>query len=255
MPDSAPREAARRPVVLVFASHYLPAFRAGGPIRTLANMVGALREEVDFRIFTRDHDFGRPEPLAGVPPREWCDVGGARVFYGSRQDRGGRAIVTLLREVRPDVVYLNSFFDPTFSILPLALRRAGLVERGVIWVIAPRGEFSEGALAIKAEKKRAFLRVASALGLHRGLVWQASSEFEAGRIRSKMGAIAQVIEVAPNLTAPVEPLAVASPNRPGEPLAACFIGRVSAMKNLRFAIEVVSRVSRPVRFDIYGPIE
>ncbi|MFM7143626.1 MAG: hypothetical protein ACKO2K_17105, partial [Alphaproteobacteria bacterium] len=69
------------------------------------------------------------------------------------------------------------------------------------------------------------------------------------------GALAQVIEVAPNLTAPVQPLGVASPTHPGEPLAACFLGRVSAMKNLRFAIEAVSRVSRPVRFDIFGPIE
>lgn len=248
-------EGARRPVVLVFASYYLPAFRAGGPIRTLANMVGALHREVDFRIFARDHDFGRTEPLPGIPLGAWCDVGGARVFYGARRDRSITRLLSLFREVRPDVVYLNSFFDPAFSILPLALRRVGLVDRRPEWVIAPRGEFSEGALGIKHAKKRAFLAAAKAIGLHEGLVWQASSELEAERIRQTMGDLAGVVLVAPNLTAPVGPLGEVPRAEPGSPVAVCFVGRVSAMKNLRFAIEVASRVRGPIRFDIFGPIE
>ena len=245
-----------RPVVLVLVSHYLPAFRAGGPIRSLSNMVDALHGEVDFRIFTGDRDYGRSEPLPGVPRGRWCEVGGAQVFYGSARHRAIPGLVDLFREVRPDVVYLNSFFNRSLSILPLVLRRAGLLDRSIAWLIAPRGEFSAGALAIKSAKKSAFLSLSRAARLHEGLTWQASSDIEADDIRRAVGRVAATVRVAPNPTARVEPLTGdPAASAPPEPLAVCFLSRISPKKNLRYAIEVVKRVRRPIRFDIYGRIE
>lgn len=37
-----------RPVILSFASYYLPGYKAGGPIRTLENLVENFSDEFDF---------------------------------------------------------------------------------------------------------------------------------------------------------------------------------------------------------------
>lgn len=56
-PLHAVRISMSKVTVLTFARYYLPGFKAGGPIRTLSNMVEALGDEFDFRIVCSDRDF------------------------------------------------------------------------------------------------------------------------------------------------------------------------------------------------------
>ena len=42
--------------ILAFVDHFLPGFKAGGPVRTLANIVDRLGDEFEFKIVTRDRD-------------------------------------------------------------------------------------------------------------------------------------------------------------------------------------------------------
>jgi len=245
----------RRPIVLVFAGYYRPAFRSGGPLRTLLNMVDQLGDEIDFRIFTRDHDLGSREPLAGVPLGRWCDVAGTPVFYGAPADRSLSAVARMIRDVGPDTIYLNSFLDPSFSILPLVARRLGRTAPGIRWVLAPRGEFAPSALRIKAPKKRLFRSAARLIGLHEGLTWQASSDFERDDIRRAMGGIAADIRVATDLTERLSASPPAPMPRPEGPLRVCLLSRISPMKNVRYAIDVVLKLRCPAEFSIHGPIE
>ena len=46
-----------RPKVLVFIDWYLPGYKAGGPVRSLANLVDHLRGRVDFHIVTRNTEY------------------------------------------------------------------------------------------------------------------------------------------------------------------------------------------------------
>lgn len=250
---SAPRA---RPVVFTLAAHYLPGYKAGGPIRTIRNLVGGLGDEFDFRIFTSNHDFGRPEPYGGVAINAWNDVEGAKVFYADPSALRPARVAATIRDVNPDVVYVNSFFSPRFSIAPLLLRRLGRTDRRIPWIVAPRGEFSRGALAIKSLKKRSFMAVARLLGVHRGVVWQASSPHEADDIARELGVPRASIHVAPNLTAPVA-ADVPAPESPGDStrLSVCFLARVCAMKNLAFAIETLAACSTGIDLHVYGPVE
>src|SRR5215813_4412202 len=61
----------RRTGVLVFADYYLPGFKAGGPIRTLANIMEQLGDEFEFRIVTRDRDYGDRSPYPGILTNCW----------------------------------------------------------------------------------------------------------------------------------------------------------------------------------------
>jgi len=246
----------RRPVVFTLTAHYLPGYKAGGPIRTIQNLVGSLGEEFDFRIFTSDRDLGQPSPYDGVTINEWNDHAGATVFYADAHARRPSRLAATIREVAPDIVYINSFFNPQFSITPLFLRWLGLADRRSAWILAPRGEFSRNALAIKALKKRAYISSARLLGLLNGVIWQASSPFERDDIVRVFGAAPDSICVAPNLPVPVPSTCPAYPARgDANRLSVCFLARVCVMKNLEFAIESLAGCSHGVDLHIYGPVE
>lgn len=243
--------------VLTFVSYYLPGFRSGGPVRTIANMVEQLAPTITFRIVTADRDALDAAPYPDVEVDAWNAVGMADVFYASPGRRGVRAIGRMLRESPYDVLYLNSFFGPVFTLRPYLAMRLGLAPARPC-VIAPRGEFSAGALRLKAWKKRPYIQLIRRTGWFRGVTWQASSEYEAGDIRRALGPSAGRIDVASDLSPPLSEPVKPTPNPsrgPDSPLRVCFLSRIVPKKNLDFALRVLTRVSVPVDFDIYGPVE
>lgn len=243
-----------RPTILVFIAHYLPGYKSGGPVRTIANMVDHLGDEFDFRIVTKDRDWGDSQSYVGVPTDCWTPVGRAQVFYIDNTNQTLAAFKGPIGGIEHDILYLNSFFSQGFTIQPLFFRRLGLLPRRPV-IIAPRGEFSEGALALKRTKKTFYLHLARAIGLYDGLVWQASSEHEAADVRRTMGRTATSIMVAPDMP-PVLPdnAIVESVSLRREPLEVVFLSRIARMKNLEFALRVLARVESPVRFNIFGPM-
>ena len=246
----------KRPVILCFVSHYLPGFRAGGPLRTIANFVDHFGNEFDIRIVTRDRDLQAEEPYSGVQVDNWNLVGNAQVFYASKTTLRLGNIARLLRETPHDILYLNGFFTAAFTVLPLLVRRLNLAPKAPC-VIAPRGEFSPGALALKFGKKRLYLTVSRLLGLYRGLRWQASSDYEKLDILRCLSYVNENdVHVALDL-APIElqEIGLDRVRAPGEPLRVCFLSRIAPKKNLDFALRVLANVQSKVLFTIYGPIE
>lgn len=253
------RNAISKPVVLTFVSNYLPGYKGGGPIRSISNIVDALGDEFHFRVVTADRDFGDEHPYEiARDETAWKQVGKAEVLYLPPSGRGFRDISRILRNTSHDLLYLNSFFNPDFTIKPLLARRlAGDGDKSCL--VAPRGEFSPAALAVKPWKKRPYIAVAKAIGLYSGVTWEASTEYDATEIRSTIGPRAGEIRIAMNI--PDAPAVAALkgaehlPRQNGEPLRICFVSRVAAKKNVDFAIEILDSIPIPVRFRIYGPIQ
>jgi glycosyltransferase involved in cell wall biosynthesis len=247
---------AAKPIVLTFVNYYLPGYKAGGPLRTISNMVEAMGDDLDFRVVTSDRDATDTAAYSVLEGRSgWQDVGKAKVLYLSPDQKYFANIVKIIRQTQHDTVYLNSLFDSHFTLKPLLGRRLGLMPKSR-YVIAPRGELSTGALELKALKKKAFLSASHLSGFYRDLIWQASSERELQDIRMTMGAIAPDIRIASDLPAIASrQVSSVSRSRPkGEPLRVGFLSRISPMKNLDYALEVLHQVKLPVRFDIYGPV-
>lgn len=244
--------APRRPVVLLTAGHYLPGFCGGGPIRSIARLVDHLSDEFDFRILTSDRDLGDDGPYKGIESDCWTPVGPALVHYTSPAKLGLGGIARIIRNVPHDLFYLNSFFSPRFTIFPLTARRLKLIPCRPT-LLAPRGEFSAGALSLKPLKKRSYIAAGRMAGLFNGLRWQASSEFEGSEIRAIFGNAAKVT-VACDLSAERGPVPPAhTPRAPEDPLRIVFISRLSPKKNLDYALRVLRQVRAPVVFTIYGP--
>ena len=241
--------------IFTFAGFYLPGYKAGGPIRTFANMVDRLGNEFEFKIITADRDFGDTKPYPGIKIDGWNRVGKADVFYMSPNRRSLRDFRRLLYSIEYNILYLNSFFSPHFTIKPLLLRRLRLIPDRPL-VIAPRGEFSSGALGLKSLKKRVYITAAKAFGLYKRAVWQASSEHEEADIRLWLGSDVRVI-IAPNLPPLINAAdgSVVVKEKTSGCIKIIFLSRISRMKNLDGALEMLKGLKGRVGFNIYGPME
>lgn len=247
----------KKHTVLIVVGHYLPGYKAGGPTRTISNLVAWLGDEFDFRIVTQDRDLGDDMPYEGIVPNSWQQVGKSAVMYRSSR-RSLLAWLRLLNQVEYDLLYLNSFFD-LWSIQSVLLWRLRLISPAPI-IIAPRGELSEGALALKATKKGLYIKLAKTLNFHRNVCWQASSEYEAAnilRVLAPREASSLTVRIAPNMPPPIILDDDYRPqiSKPSGQARLVFVGRIARMKNLSFALDVLAGVSGDIKFDIFGPVE
>jgi glycosyltransferase involved in cell wall biosynthesis len=254
MAESRPRaveQSTTHPRVLVAADYYAPAFRAGGRIRSLTNLIEQLGDEISFTIVTRDRDLGSVLPESVLVWRGTKTYRATIIFSAP-----GRRAIELIRTARQrfDVLYLNSLFSKTFGILPLIARRVGLIPRDRL-LIAVHGELHDGALGLHRRRKVAYLRAARAIGLFADAEWHASNDDEASQIRRWIGDRA-LIYVAPNLLViPSIEQMPAWPKKNMGSLRLVFVSRLHPKKNLDYAFKILSDLPGDITLDVYGPIE
>lgn len=249
MTAGQPRPAGR-PKVLTLIGALWPGNDSSGPNQSYRAMCESLSEEFDFAFLARDRAFGAAD--AAADRGGWTDLGFARGRYCSVGRFGAHGLGTLLRETPHDLLVLNGFFDREFTIPTLLLRRTGLVPRRST-LLSPRGEFAAGALSLKTPSKRAYLELSRSAGLLRDVWLHATGPQEAIDIGRGCGWAKGILE-APNVRQlPPVPPGAARPTRDGA-LRVAFVGRVSPVKNLDFALEALGHVRSPVDFFIHGPI-
>ena len=239
--------------VLILVPGFLPGYKFGGPGRSIFNLTNVLNDEFEFLILTSDRDLGDKSPYPGLPVDRWISSYGAKVRYCSPEQLKPRSLVAAIRDTPHDLLYLNSFFSGRFSVAPLVARRFGFLPL-VPTLLAPRGEFSSGALALKSRKKRIYIQVGASLDLFRGLQWHSSTEHEARDICAAN--IGGQILTASNLAAPLPDFPPSHvPRAPNGPLRVIFMSRISPKKNLLFALEVLAGMDVAVEFTVAGPQE
>lgn len=237
--------------ILVLVPGYLPGFKSGGPVRTVANMIEALGDEITFNVVCMDRDLGDDHPYTSIRRNAWNKQGKANVFYIQRGLSGILKLIHILRNLHCDIVHINGFLPFQFSILPLILLR--IFRKNVSVILGPRGEFSLGALALKKNKKKIFIYFAKLTGLYNDVIWHASSPHEADDIRRSFSDSAN-IRIAIDIAEAKSNIKI-SKREPSQPLRVVFISRISPKKNLQFAISLLTEITVPLVFDVYGPIE
>ena len=239
-----------KPTVLVFIDWYLPGYKAGGPIRSVANLVDHLRDRIDFHIVTTDTDYTERTPYADVTPDRWTTLpGGEKVWYASRAGISVKVWKELLGREDWHTVYINGMYSRWFSIEPLRLLRGSKQRR----VVAVRGMLASGMMKHGALKKRVFLAAMRLLGAYRGVEFQATNAEEVQDVRKLISADAPV-HLVPNLGR--RSVAAAPPSRakkPGE-LKLLSVARVAVEKNTLFAIQCLHDLRGDITFDLFGPI-
>lgn len=238
--------------ISVMTPHFPPAVHGGGPIRSLEAVVTSAPEHYTTRVISSSRDLNSDEDLVESVD-EWTSFGQAQVYYAASHLAGGRVRMWWqLRRSRPDYIYCNSYWSPAFTQAVLMLSRCGFFP-GADLMVAPRGEFAEGALTRHALRKKVLMRVNKILGTHRKLVWHAASVHEQRDIRRVIGDDAVIVVQEDATLLPRE--AAQLPQGSGEDPRLAFLGRVTEHKGLHLAVEALGRSGLAVPLVVYGPEE
>jgi len=235
--------------ILVFIDWFYPGDRAGGPIRSIVNMIDQLGDEYDFSVITRNTDYMSDKVYDGIKSDEWNKVdGNKRVYYFSREKLTRENMASIIAKEKFDIVYLNGMWSIPFTIWPLRT----IDKKKTKVILGVRGMLAPSAMAIRSAKKKIFLLYAKARGFYSGIVFHATTEQEAAEVKEYFGASADV-RVAANLPRKIRstPKQHAVKN---ETLRIVSIARIAPEKNTLFAIQALVHLECNVLMDLYGTV-
>lgn len=238
--------------IAIFTALYPPAVKGGGPIRSTEVLTETASLEMAPIVITNDHDLGEQKAMA-VTANVWTQRGRARIRYTTAS-----SIVELVRgysavkREHPSLLNFNSFFSAKFTIFPLLLWRLGYWGKPIL-LLAPRGEFGDGALRRRSLKKRLYMGLFRLLGIHRSVIWHSTADHETEGIRRAWGADATIILREEGTLLPLEPRV---PLRNLQEVSRfVFLGRIVEHKGLDVVLQALAGMTAPVSLDIYGPEE
>ncbi len=235
--------------IAIFLDWFTPAYKAGGIITTVNNLLEHLKNDYDFYVITSDRDLGDTKPFENITRNEWLSKDDYHIIYLSPEKQKFSVYKKLVFEKKIDIIYINGIFSPKFSILPLLIAKKYSFKT----VLAPRGMLGEGALKIKPLKKKFFITILKTSGILKNVIIQSSNKFESEDIRKALGIKIKIIEAS---DPPVVPTKL-NKIRKNNSLKLVFYSRISPKKNLIFALEILKKLNtqKQIIFDIIGPVE
>lgn len=229
-----------RPTILVELGCFKPGFRASGPNQSWSRIAEALSDRFRFRII------GEADP--GEVEGRWHELDGCE-RVALRRGAGITALSRLIRSTPAALLVCNGFFDTTMTLPTLLLKKSGRIRPPLL--LAPRGEFSPGALVLKGGRKQAYLSFMRRSGLLRNVTVQATDESERDLIARQLPD--NRVLVGPNVRT-LAPLPIARSGPAGGPLRVAFLSRIDRKKNLHWAINLLREAKVPAQFNIFGPV-
>ena len=238
--------------ILIFIDWFLPGYKAGGPIRSVANIIDHLSKDFIFKIITTDTDYLEKEPYKDNESNKWMEFNNnTSIYYFSKENLTKNKLKGLIKNTEFDIAYINGIYSFYFSILPLFLLR----KRKKKIIVAARGMLSKHAFSSKSFKKTIFLKIIKLLGLYKNVIFQATDKNEAIEIKEIIKKHKEIITV-PNL--PKKLICSENIQRKKEAgtLRLVSIARISTEKNTLFALDVLQGIkyNGKIQFDIFGSV-
>jgi glycosyltransferase involved in cell wall biosynthesis len=248
----------KKPKVIVLIPNFLPGFKLGGPLTSVINILDNLSEEFCFEILTSDRDMGDNKPFDKIICNIWHDKETYKVCYLSTNVFLLFRLIMKINSSKADILYLNSLFNPIFSVFIVFAKKFGLLSTNRI-ILAPRGETFDEALEFKKMKKSIYIKLSQKMGIYKHIDWHASTEIEKQSIIKNIDVDPNRIRVALNLT---QKKITCEPEvnnivqvRDNNYLHVVFLSRISKDKNILYTFDILKEIKTNVIFDIYGPIE
>lgn len=243
----------KKVVILSFIGHYLPGYKAGGILRSMANMTEILSKDIKFKIITRDRDLGDEHSYTNIKLNSWNKIVNTDVYYLDPKKISYKYVSKLIKTTSYDYILLNSFFE-TLSFFALINNKLFSNKNQII--LAPRGEFSPAALNVKFYKKILYITILKRLGILNKITFLFSTEFEKHDFEKYIPLKNLKFKILADLPKYMCPYNLDIVNKSlNTDLQIIFLSRISPEKNLKYVLEILFKVKRKVILDIYGPIE
>ena len=236
--------------VLIFYDHFYPAYKAGGPVQSLVNLIRNLHTEFDFYVVCKPHEMGETTMLTNIEINKWTSwENKASVFYWNYSFAKRSELKNIFYHVKPTVVFINGLYSFYFNILPLWYSYKIKIAK---IILSARGMLHPGALDQKATKKKLFLFLLKRTGIQTKINWHATDEKEKEFIQNKIGMQVKIL-VAGNFVNALPPLPLIN-KEPGQ-LVLGTVALISPMKNYKAIAEALLKCTGSVTWHIYGGVK
>ena len=232
-------------MLFILTEYFHPFSDAGGPIRSVENILNNFAAESNICILTSSSDYNnKPLPIGYIANNIVTDnVTGYKIAYVSKYFSGLLFLFKLIK--RNDIVYINGLFKPSLNLIPI------LISNKVI--ICPRGMLQFNLLNQKSIVKQLYLCLLKFIFLFKYVQWQATTNQEAREINIVFGKKTN-IKVISNI--PVKPFTVAKKYiKQPKTLSLVYYGLIVENKGLLTLIQSLKTLNFPVLLDIYGSIK
>lgn len=236
--------------LLIMASLFWPQKNSGGPPVSVMNLIKSIQDQFDIYIISNNHEINNKEKLSGVQ-EGWNQFSFGKAFYITAGEHRYQKVSGLIEEIKPDVIYQNSFFsiNDLFPVL-IYKKRHPLIKV----IITPRGEFYPERYKKGYLKKNLYCRLFRYSGLLKDIYFQGTGETECRQEVKILGIQQNYIYNIQNLPMIITKQDEKPEKHSGE-LKLVYIARIHPTKNLLNAIKWLSGVQGLVFYDIYGSIE
>ncbi len=224
---------------------FSPAYKAGGPIQSITNLLNNYSNNIEYKIFCSNTDLNN-ELLNNIEKDKWIRYNDCtQVWYSSKNStsKNLKAQVSLLK---PDIIFIIGIFSWSYNIVPLLFCKAKKK------ILSVRGMLHPGALSQKKIKKRLFLNLLKLVSIKKTTSFHATDNAEAEYIKKEFGENATV-HVAGNFgrvmcTSQMLYKEVGI-------LKLITIALISPMKNYLLVIDALQNCTANIEYNIYGPIK
>ncbi|MGN6196271.1 MAG: glycosyltransferase [Ginsengibacter sp.] len=224
---------------------FVPAFRAGGPVQSIANLVKEFGEGVEYFIFCSDTDLNGAE-LEHVDTDKWVIYNDHTQVWYAGPEKISDTLVKQVELLKPDIIFIIGMFSWHFNIVPM------MFCKGPRKILSTRGMLHPGALSQKKWKKRAYLQLFKLLEYQYKVDFHATDDEEAEYIRNYFDEPAKVFVVG-NFPNKMQLLTLPG-KQPGK-LKMATIAIISEMKNILLVLEALEKVTDEVEYHLYGPLK
>lgn len=239
-----------KPTILVITGGYFPGVDFGGIATSRFNFSQALGDDYDIRIVTRNHDYKTNIPYDNIKD-DWNEYGKGKVLYLPDNEFCEERFSKIIEQTKPIVVYLSGTITSYFYFNKGAIRAAEKL--GVPVLLTPDGDVLKSAMHTKPLKKFVATFICRLTGAFKNVWFQPTSCGEVENLPKYLGIKKERITLLANL--PCMFSARENHTKQKDSLRIVFAARIHPIKNLKFALEVVSKLKQNVTFDIYGSLE
>ncbi len=229
----------------IITEYFYPFSDAGGPLRSIENIIINYREGSNICILTSSSDYNnKPLPIGYMANTIVSDkYTGHKIAYVSKSFKGLFFLVNTIK--KGDFVYINGFFKPSLNLIPILLSNN--------LIICPRGMLQTNLLKQKRLFKLFYLNILMFFFYFKIIQWHATTKQEAFEIIKVFGKKTN-IKIISNI--PVKPFLVSKKYfKQPQALSLVYFGLIVENKGLLSLVQTLKSLSYPVSLDIYGSVK
>lgn len=231
-------------VVFITIPWFSPAYKAGGPIQSIENLIKNFDENITYKIYCGSTDLDGTA-LKNIKLNSWNFYSpNTEVFYSTSASRN--IFKTQIEFIKPNIIFIIGIFSWHYNILPIFISTKSKK------ILSVRGMLHPGALSQKSFKKKVFVGFLKFIGIQNKLNFHATDEIESGFIKTVFGLNTKVF-VANNFSK------IYNRNNnlskvPGE-LKLITVALISPMKNHLLVLKSLKNCEGKIEYTICGPIK